>query len=184
MMHHRIFLGIGLFIVILLMIVNPKINIKAVLTDTMKIYRNNKSSICKLYWLDVVTFFVCPIVFAGIITIGFEFAFSVDVANTLITVFAILFTLLFGIMSLLTATIENTEGKKQKISKEAFTSITFVMILSLLAIVGLIIYICGWDYFVQIKWCTNILTLFEIALSVSILLHFLMVIKRTYLSSI
>ena len=90
---------------IILMFSNKKIRCLKLLEDLIKIFYNNKTN--KISIFDLICFFVCPAVIATSMVVGFDYYFSVEVSNALLTIFSILFTLLFGVMSLLTTTLDS-----------------------------------------------------------------------------
>ncbi len=167
-------------IALLCMILTKKIRCFQLIKDTLCVLRNNITN--KIYSHDIVAFFVCPIVISLSIIIGFDFYFSKKISEVLLTVFSILFTLLFGIMSLITTTVDTDNVIKKQISRETFTIISFCMLSSFVSLILLIVYIVLLEKISSII-CFQILSGVIIFLGANMIMMFLMIIKRSYIAS-
>lgn len=166
---------------IILMFSNKKIRCLKLLEDLIKIFYNNKTN--KISIFDLTCFFACPAVIGTSIVFGFDYYFSVEVSNALLTVFSILFTLLFGVMSLLTSTLDSPDSIKKKISNQAFTAVAFSMFSSLVSLILMIIYIVLLEKISSVI-CFQILSGVIIMLASNMIMLFFMIIKRSYVTSI
>ena len=162
------------------MLVNKKIRCTKLFRDLLKIFYDNRNG--KTSWFDILTFFICPIILGTAIVVGFEYYFSKEVSNALLTIFSILFTLLFGVMSLLTSTLDSRDTTKRKISNEAFTAVAFAMFSSLVSLIVLIVYIVLLEKITQII-CFQIITGVILAIAINMMILFFMIIKRSYITS-
>lgn len=160
---------------------NRKILCKQLLIDFFNIFKNFRTG--KISIIDILSFFVSPLLIFISIVFGFNYIYSIQMANILLTVFSIIFTLLFGIMSMLSVTLNSDDKIKKQISKEAFSAVSFSMLSSLFCLVLLIIYIA----FIE---TTNYIMLFKILTMIisflifNMIMLFLMIIKRSYVTSL
>ncbi len=170
-----------IFIAIIIMLCNRKINCCQLVKDAFNVFRNYKNG--KVYWFDLLTFFGCPFVISISVIISFDYCFNKEMANTLLNVFSIMFTLLFGITSILTSTVEGDNEINKKISREAFATASFSMLISLLNLIILILYINLLDFELPI---TVFMHMSGVVIGLSLLLTmlFLMMIKRSYITTI
>ena len=94
-MYGKAVLVIATTVIILLMLFgNAKVRVFSVLVNQIKVFKNAKTE--KLSWWDIVCFIIMPICLAIILTIGFRCIIDDDLASVLTTVFAFVFTVLFG----------------------------------------------------------------------------------------
>lgn len=163
-----------------IMLLNKKIRCLKLFEDLFSIFYDNRTG--KTSWFDMACFFVCPSIIGATVVIGFDYYFSSNVSNSLLTIFSILFTLLFGVMSLLTSSLGSGDETRKKISKEAFTAVSFAMQSSLVSLVLIIIYIILLEKIIEIL-LFKILTGTIIALSINMMMLFFMIIKRSYITS-
>lgn len=170
------FLVVSLFF----MLLNKKIRCSKLVKDLFKIFYDNRRQ--KISIIDLISFFACPIIIGVAIAIGFDYCFSIDVSNALLTIFSILFTLLFGVMSLLTATLNSDNITKKKVSNEAFTAVAFAMFISLIVLILMIVYIALLEKISAIIYF-KIFTAIIISLAINMIMLFFMIIKRSYITS-
>lgn len=163
-----------------MMLLNPKVKCRQLLRDFRTIFYDNRTN--KISLFDIISFFVCPTIIGITIPVGFDFYFSKDVINTLLTIFSILFTFLFGITSLLATTANSEDSTKATITKEAFTAASFAMLISLISLVLAIVYQVLLEKISVIPWF-QALTGVLLALSSHMIMLFFMLIKRTYVAS-
>lgn len=162
------------------MLLTKKIRCLDLFKDTLLIFKDNRTK--KIYSHDIIAFFVCPIAISIAIVVGFDFYFSCQIANTLLTTFSIIFTLLFGVLSLLTSSLDSENKTKSKISSEAFTAVSFCMFSSFCTLLFLIVYIILIEKILNIV-CFQILSAIIMSLGINMIMVFLMVIKRSYITS-
>lgn len=169
---------------LVLMLFNKKTRSGTFWKNLLKVFYNNTNNKISIY--DILSFFAFPIAIAAAIVIGFEYHFSNEVSNTLLTIFSILFSLLFGILSILTATLNSKNELKRTISEEAFTAVTFSMLTSLVSLIVMIIYIILLENIDNIKFVHlfRVLTAVVISIALNMCMIFLLVIKRSYVTSI
>lgn len=72
---------------------------------------------------------------------GFSYYFSIEVANILLTVASILFSVVFSILSIVTAKSKSNDEIEKKVIHETFISICTTTFFLLLSIILLIIYV-------------------------------------------
>ena len=167
-------------ICMIFMLFNRKIRCTELIKNSLSVFKDNRNG--KIYWYDIFSFLISPVFISVAVVIGFDYYFNREMANTLLNVFSIMFTLLFGITSILNSATENKDEIKEKISIEAFTIASFSMLISLLSLVIVIIYIALLDYkFANALYMS--LTVIVITLSIILVMLFLLVIKRSYITS-
>lgn len=170
-----------LILSICLMLANKKIRCLKMIEDLIHIFYDNRTN--KLSIFDIICFFICPVAVGTSVVIGFHYYFSNEVANALLTIFSILFTLLFGVMSLLTSSLNSSDSTKKKISNEAFTAVSFTMFTSLIVLLLVIIYIALLEKIESIV-CFQIMSGAIITIATNMVMLFFMIIKRSYVTSI
>jgi len=173
-----IFLVISLAL-LLAILINPKIRLFNLIIQQMKVFVkfNPKITKQKLSLHDMIAFIIAPIVISTIIVWGFNFIFLADVATVLVTVFSIIFTVLFGFISVLVGKTNSSNKIEKQLVSETFTSIVSAMLLAILSAVLLIIYLSVPGNILLIKLISNIVIWFSL---VSLLL-LLMITKRSYI---
>lgn len=172
-----------LFLILICVIVsfiNSKIRCSILFKDFFSVFKNYRTK--KVSLLDILSFFISPLVMSIIIVYGFKYSFSIIMSNILLTVFSIIFTLLFGVMSLLSTALNSKDAIKSQISKEAFTAVSFSMLSSLLCLILLIIYISLIEN-VSYIWLFELLTSIILFLTINLIMLFLMIIKRSYVTA-
>lgn len=175
-----------IIVCVILSLFNKKIRCNLLFSEFLKIFKNNRTG--KISFFDVICFFIFPLIIAICLVVGFDYSFSKDIANVLLTVFSITFTLLFGVMSILSVTLDSDDKIKKQISREAFTAVSFSMLSSLISLVLLIIYLVLKDYEIVNDYDMNVI-IFEVMtgtitfLTLNMIMLFFMVIKRSYVTS-
>ena len=170
-----------LILSICLMLINKKLRCVKIIENLIQIFYGNRTN--KLSIFDIICFFICPTVVGASIVIGFDYYFSNEVANALLTIFSILFTLLFGVMSLLISSLNSSDSNKKKTSNEAFTALSFAMLISLIALLLIIIYIALLEK-IESTICFQIMSGAIITIATNMVMLFFMIIKRSYVTSI
>lgn len=162
----------------LLIFINPKIRFLNLFVKQFKVFvrYNKNSSKQKTSTIDVLSFIVAPIVVSSLLVWGFGFVFEIEVANLLVTVFSIIFTVLFGFISVLVGKANSTNKIEKQLVSETFTSIVSAMLLSIISAIFLIIYVSAKRHVIFDSVISNLVIWFSI---VSILL-LLMITKRSF----
>ena len=113
-MYGKAVLVIATTVIILLMLFgNSKVRVFSVLVNQIKVFKNAKTE--KLSWWDIVCFIIMPICLAIILTIGFRCIIDDDLASVLTTVFAFVFTVLFGFAAILIGKMESNNDIERKV---------------------------------------------------------------------
>jgi len=170
-----IFLLIGVVVMILTMLINPKLRIIPIILEQFRVYRNFKTNKPSFY--DFITFLVAPILVAIILVLNFDYTFDLNISNVLITVFSIIFTLLFGFATLLISRTDTPSNIEKRVIGETFISIMSCMLTSLFAAVFLIVL-----SFNQLNaFWTKSLTVTVVYLGLHCLALLLMITKRIFI---
>ena len=120
-------------------------------------------------------FFRFPIAISGLIVFGLSFRVTTQLAETLTTVFSLVFTILFGFAAVIVEKSESDIEKKKRVIGETFVSIITSTSLSLFAaFISIILTVITKDLYV------SILSIILFAVSLHIILLLLMIIKRTF----
>lgn len=174
-MYGKAVLVIATTVIILLMLFgNSKVRVFSVLVNQIKVFKNVKTE--KLSWWDIVCFIIMPICLAIILTIGFRCIIDDDLASVLTTVFAFVFTVLFGFAAILVGKMESNNDIERKVVGETFVSIVSSTILSLLAAILSIIILET-----ESEMAEKIISCVVYSFSFMIIMLLLMITKRTFL---
>lgn len=168
-------------ICLVLSVLNKKIYSFKLFKDYINIFRNYRTK--KISVFDILCFFVSPFLISVCIVVGFDYFFSAEISNVLLTIFSITFTLLFGVMSLLSVTLDSDDKIKKQISREAFAAVSFSMFSSLVCLVLLIIYIAFLEK-IDCSLLFKILTVIISLFTLNTIMLFFMIIKRSYVTSV
>lgn len=172
-----LFLSI-MFFSMLLIFINPKTRFINLFVKQFKVFvkYNKNTSKQQTSIIDVLSFIVAPIAISSLLVWGFGFVFEIEVANLLITVFSIIFTVLFGFISVLVGKTNSTNKIERQLVSETFTSIVSAMLLYIISAIFLIIYVSAKRHVIFDSLISNLVIWFSI---VSILL-LLMITKRSF----
>ena len=118
---------------------------------------------------------ILPIILSIIISVGYGYIVDNELAGDLTTVFAFVFTVLFGFAAILVGKIDSKNAIERQVVEETFISIMTSNILSLLSAVISIIIIMTEDKIKSIVLSTIIY-----CLSFMIIMLLLMISKRTF----
>lgn len=153
---------------------NKKVRILSVLLKQIQVFKNAKTEKFSIW--DIICFIIMPICLAIILVIGFECIIDDNLASVLTTVFAFVFTVLFGFASILVGKMEGGNDIEKKVVGETFVSIVSSTVLSLLAaILSIVIIKIDCEKGIEIISCV----VYSISFMVVMLL--LMITKRTFL---
>ena len=158
-MYGKAVLVIATTVIILLMLFgNSKVRVFSVLVNQIKVFKNAKTE--KLSWWDIVCFIIM----------------DDDLASVLTTVFAFVFTVLFGFAAILIGKMESNNDIERKVVGETFVSIVSSTILSLLAAILSIIILET-----ESEMAEKIISCVVYSFSFMIIMLLLMITKRTFL---
>lgn len=161
------------FLFLLIAIINPKTRLFRVISEQVKIYKNDKTG--NYYWLDFVTFIIIPAGIAVLIALNLPLSTIVRHAGTIITVFSLIATLPLSFLALFIDKILQTQ-KEKEVAKEAFVSIT-LDILYTMFVIGIVIVAAFLDVSVVFE---KIIVGVIAFLVIKIALNILMILKRVF----
>lgn len=160
-------------ILCLMFLGNKKVRILGIFKEQFNVFRNDKNN--KLSIWDIVCFLIFPIIVAVIITIRFNCIIDNNLANVLTTVFAFVFTVLFGFAAILVGKMDSGVELEKQVVKETFVSIMTSNILALLSAILSIVLI-----FNQSRNVDIIVSICIYSLSFMIIMLIFMISKRTF----
>lgn len=145
-------------------------------SDLLSKYKDGKKVGTSL--INIITFILFPLSVPCGIVYGFNYCFNLDVANALLTVFSIIFTILFGTIAIVSYKNKNDSKIRQDVASQTFSFTIMVLILSIFVVVLLIVYIpiIKYNNFVSL----SIFTCIIIFLAIHIFLILLVIIKRIF----
>ena len=169
-----ILMVMAMVIVCMMLFGNKKVRILSVLIKQLQVFKNAKTD--KISVWDIVCFIFFPIVLSVIITFGFASIIDDTLAGVLTTVFAFVFTVLFGFAAILVGKLDCDNEIEKQVVGETFVSIMTSNILSLIASILSIAIIITGDEKAKL-----ILTICVYSFSFMIIMLLLMISKRTFI---
>lgn len=169
-----ILIVIAMAIVCTMLFGNKKVRILSVLIKQLQVFKNAKTD--KISVWDIVCFIFFPIILSIIITFGFGSIIDDTLAGVLTTVFAFVFTVLFGFAAILVGKLDCDNEIEKQVVGETFVSIMTSNILSLIASILSIAIIITGDEKAKL-----ILTICVYSFSFMIIMLLLMISKRTFI---
>ncbi|WP_440526717.1 hypothetical protein [Simiaoa sp.] len=169
-----ILIVMAMVIVCMMLFGNKKVRILSVLIKQLQVFKNAKTD--KISVWDIVCFIFFPIVLSVIITFGFGSIIDDTLAGVLTTVFAFVFTVLFGFAAILVGKLDCDNEIEKQVVGETFVSIMTSNILSLIASILSIAIIITGDEKAKL-----ILTICVYIFSFMIIMLLLMISKRTFI---
>ena len=169
-----ILIVMAMVIVCMMLFGNKKVRILSVLLKQLQVFKNAKPD--KISVWDIVCFIFFPIVLSVIITFGFGSIIDDTLAGVLTTVFAFVFTVLFGFAAILVGKLDCDNEIEKQVVGETFVSIMTSNILSLIASILSIAIIITGDEKAKL-----ILTICVYSFSFMIIMLLLMISKRTFI---
>lgn len=175
-----------IFVIVIVSIICLLSNKKIVNSDLLKNQLNvyckySQDGICgKVSWFDIFCFLVLPLVISCCIVWGFDYQLNKESTNTLLTVTSILFSVLFTVLSIITAKTKSNDEIERKVVKESFSTITTITLWLIICILISIVYLLllsKLDNKILFKILTNCL----FAVLIHSLALLLMTVKRFYL---
>lgn len=152
---------------------NRKVRVHEIFIKQYLVFKNDKNS--KISPWDIICFIILPIILAVIITIGFNCVIESKLASVMTTVFAFVFTVLFGFAAILVGKMNSGNDLEEQVVKETFVSIMTSNILSLISAIISIILMVTVNEKVRV-----ILSICTYSLSFIIIMLLLMISKRTF----
>lgn len=160
-------------ILICMLFLNPKVSIIKILIKQLLVFKNEKISV----W-DLVCFIFAPIVLAILLVFILGYDISNSVASVLTTVYAFVFTVLFGFAAVLVGKIDSKNELEKQVTEETFVSVLTSNILSLINAIASIILLninedseCVRNLVSAIIYCISFITIMLL----------LMITKRTFI---
>ena len=169
-----ILIVMAMVIVCMMLFGNKKVRILSVLIKQLQVFKNAKTD--KISVWDIVCFIFFSIVLSVIITFGFGSIIDDTLAGVLTTVFAFVFTVLFGFAAILVGKLDCDNEIEKQVVGETFVSIMTSNILSLIASILSIAIIITGDEKAKL-----ILTICVYSFSFMIIMLLLMISKRTFI---
>ncbi len=165
---------IAIAIILCLMLTgNKKVRVYKVFLEQMHVFRNARTR--KLSIWDIICFLILPLILSLIFVIEYNILISDNLAGILTTVYAFIFTVLFGFAAILIGKLESNNGIEKKVVGETFISIITSTLLALVAAVMSIILLI-----VDYEIATVVISVIIFWISFVIMMLILMIIKRTY----
>ena len=126
-----VLIAIIVVIVCVMLLGNKKVRVVPVLIKQLQIFKNANTN--KISVWDIVCFIILPIVLAVLITVGLRYEIDDNLAEVLTTVFAFVFTVLFGFAAILVGKLDSNNKIEKQVVGETFVSIMTSNILSLVS---------------------------------------------------
>ncbi len=139
----------------------------------LQVFKNARTNKFSLW--DLVCFIFLPIIISVLVVFGLPYQVDVELAETLTTVFSLVFTILFGFAAVIVEKSESENSKKKRIAGETFVSIVSSTVLSLLATIISILLTK-----IEITLVISILSTILLSISFFIVMLLLMITKRTF----
>lgn len=161
------------FILILLMLFgSKKVRLNIIFLYQVKVFENAKNG--KISIWDITCFVLFPIILS--ILLVFEFKIIVDrsLSMTFTTVFSFIFTVLFGFAGILAGRKQTNENLEDEVAREAFITISFTNILSLISMILSIII----SQIENVNFIKKILSVSIFSISFMIIMLLIMITKR------
>ena len=165
---------IAVVIVCVMLFGNKKVRVLPVLMKQLQVFKNAKTD--KISIWDIICFVVMPIALAVVVTLGFGCKIDNALAGVLTTVFAFVFTVLFGFAAILVGKLYSNNKIEKQVVGETFLSIMTSNILSLIAAVLSIAIIVTNNEIVSMA-----ISICIYSLSFMIIMLLLMISKRTFI---
>lgn len=169
-----ILIVIAVVIVLTMLFGNKKVRVFQVLKNQIKVFKNAKKNKTSIW--DIICFVIFPIVLAVILVIGLDYEINETLAGVLTTVFAFVFTVLFGFAAILVGKIDSKNEIEKQVVGETFISIMTSNILSLVSAIFSIMILNSESDITRMIFSTIIYSC-----SFMIIMLLLMITKRTFI---
>lgn len=125
-----------IIILIIIALLNPKLQLKKLFRAQFQIYKNDKNG--KIFWFDIVTFFIIPILISIISAIYLPITAISKYSDTTITIFSLIATVLLSFVAILVDKKFKKEKENELLNETIVTIITdIVYSISIVALVVL-----------------------------------------------
>ena len=152
---------------------NKKVNLVWLFVRQIQVFKNAHTN--KLSLWDLICFIISPIIISVLIVFGLQYQIDASLAETLTTVFSLVFTILFGFAAVIVERSESDNSKKTKVIGETFVSIVSSTALSLFAAIISILLTK-----IKTELAISMLSTILLSLSFIIVMLLLMIAKRTF----
>ena len=159
---------------LLMMFFNKKVCLIQLFIRQIKVLKNDRTN--KISIWDLMCFIIFPIAISALIVFGLHYQIDKDLANTLTTVFSLVFTILFGFSAVIMERSASENTKRKQVIGETFISIVTSTVLSLFAAVISIVLTK-----INNGLTTSILSFTKFTLSFANFMLLLMITKRTFI---
>lgn len=129
----RIWIFTAVALIFVMLFLNRKVRLWAVLIEQIKVFQNAKKQKISLW--DCLCFLVFPWGGSYICVCKLDFIIEKELAQLLTTVFSIVFTVLFGFAAVMVSKIDSSEKTEKQVAEETFVSIVSAHLLSLMSAV-------------------------------------------------
>lgn len=170
---NKIILLIIVVLFLIMMFFNKKVCLARLFKKQIEVLKNDNTK--KFSKWDLMCFIVFPIVISALIVFGLSYQINVSLAETLTTVFSLVFTILFGFAAVIVEKSTSYDSKKGRVIGETFVSIVTSTVLSLFATVVSILLTT-----IKTLSIISILSFILLGLSFTIMMLLLMITKRTF----
>lgn len=125
-----------IIILIIIALLNPKLQLKKLFRSQFQVYKNDKNG--KIFWFDIVTFFIIPILISIISAIYLPMITISKYSDTTITIFSLIATVLLSFVAILVDKKFKKENEKELLNETIVTIITNIIYsISIVALVVL-----------------------------------------------
>ncbi len=174
MPNRMVLVVIAIIIMCTMLFGNKKVRVLPVLIKQLQVFRNAKTGKTSVW--DIICFIFLPIILAIIITLGIGCIIDDALAGVLTTVFAFVFTVLFGFAAILVGKLDSNNEIEKQVVGETFVSIMTSNILSLVVTILSIMVVITNNNVVSM-----ILSICIYSFSFMIIMLLLMISKRTFI---
>lgn len=119
---------IGLLLIIVL---NPKIQLTRIFVEQFKVYKNDKTH--KISMFDILSFLIAPICISILTSVSLPYEKVATSAGTIMTVFSIVATLLLSFLALLVDK-STTNQKEKEVIDQTFVTISVDIVYSIFVV--------------------------------------------------
>lgn len=172
----EILASISVIVMIICMLFNPKVSIIKIFIKQLSVFKNAKTE--KISVWDLFCFIVAPIVLAILLVFKLGYDISNSVAGVLTTVYAFIFTVLFGFAAVLVGKIDSKNELEKQVTEETFVSVLTSNILSLINAIASIILL---NIKEDSECVRNIVSVIIYSISFITIMLLLMITKRTFI---
>ena len=152
---------------------NKKVRVISILMKQLHVFKNAKTNKTSIW--DIICFIVLPIALAVLIVLGLKCVINNSLAGVLTTVFAFVFTVLFGFAAILVGRIDSKNEIEKQVVEETIVSIMTSNVLSLTSVILSIAIIITNNEIAGL-----VLSIFVYSFSFMIVMLLLMISKRTF----